>query len=317
VIDLPWLQGAAAQLLRAQAAGRLPHALLLHESPGVGGTQFATWVAQLVLCAGDTPACGRCSACTRVARGEHPDLLLVPPDPESKLGQIIVDQVRDIGARLALSSYEGRGSCAVFLPADAMNRAAANALLKTLEEPRAGAHLVLLTSTPALLPATVRSRCQTLRLPAPTREQALAWLDKQQGPIGADWSAVLDVLGIAPLEALASNPAQLKALRDDTLRVLSDARQGTLDVIRVADQWARDELPLRLRCIENCLTTRLLAMRAGTHLSAGSLDINIGAALGLLDDVRELRRQLGTSLNKPLALERQLWRLNAAAGARH
>jgi DNA polymerase III delta' subunit len=176
----PWLDKAAAQLQRAHANQRMPHALLLHEAPGAGGELFATWAAQLLLCTGATPACGQCRSCQRVARNEHPDYRIIVPDPELKLGQITVDQVRDLGAGLALSSHEGAGTCVLIKPAHALNRFSANALLKTLEEPRPGVLLILLTSSPSLLPATLRSRCLRLRLPAPDRESALVWLQAQR-----------------------------------------------------------------------------------------------------------------------------------------
>jgi DNA polymerase-3 subunit delta' len=317
----PWLDKAATQLQRARVNQRMPHALLLHEAPGAGGELFATYAAQLLLCTGATPACGQCRSCQRVARNEHPDYRIIVPDPELKLGQISVEQVRDLGEQLALSSHEGAGTCVLIKPAHALNRFSANALLKTLEEPRPGVLLILLTSSPSLLPATLRSRCLRLRLPAPDRDSALQWLQAQR-PAGVEsWSAALDVLGIAPLEALSCDLEQLKAIRTDVLAVLQDARQGRVDVVRTAAHWSKDDLPLRLRCIENCLTGRVLRtpgagpeapeMRAGAQLQTGALDINIRSALGLVDGVRELQRQLGTSLNKSLALERYFWQLNS------
>jgi len=304
------MRAAEEQLRAAHAAGRLPPGLLIHEAPGTGGRSLALYFAQLLLCTGSTPACGQCAGCRRVQQGEHPDFTLLEPDAESKLGQITVDQVRAVAAQLALSSYEGHGSCVVLDPAHALNRNAANALLKTLEEPRRDAHLVLVTSSPSLLPATVRSRCQKLPLPAPHREQTLAWLSEQKPQYRAQWPAVLEVLGVAPLQALEADVPRLLALRDEVLQVIREAATGRLDVIRVADVWAKDELALRLTCIENCLTARVLAMRAGTRLQDGGLDINIGPAVRILDDVRQLQGQLATSLNKPLAVEDQLWRIS-------
>ncbi len=105
---------------------------------------------------------------------------IIVPDPELKLGQISVDQVRDLAQQLALSSHEGAGTVVLIKPAHALNRFSSNALLKTLEEPRPGVLLILLTSSPSLLPATLRSRCLRLRLPAPDRESALAWLQAQR-----------------------------------------------------------------------------------------------------------------------------------------
>lgn len=311
----PWLEPAAAKLHAAHEARRLPPALLIHEAPGAGGMELALHAAQLFFCTSRPSPCGHCSNCRRVAQREHPDFIVVGPDPESKLGQISVDQVRAISTHLSLSSYEGKGTFVVFQPADALNRNAANALLKTLEEPRADAHVLLVTAAPSLLPATIRSRCQKLSANAPDRQGALAWLSSQKPAHRADWPAVLDVLGVAPVQALAADVPQVLTIRRDIAQVLKDASDGRIDVVRTAESWARDELPLRLRGIENCLTGQILAMRSGTRLQDGPLDINIGAALRLLDEVRELQRQLLTSLNKPLALERHLWQLNRAGGA--
>ncbi len=321
----PWLAATAARLVGAQRAGRLPAALLIHEDPGAGGSLLALRFAQQLLCrehTADGEACGQCARCRRVQQDEHPDVRHIVPDPELKSGQISVDQIRETSALLAMTAYEGGGSLVVIRPAEAMTRAACNALLKTLEEPRAGAHLLLLTSQPSRLPATIRSRCLTLRAPAPTRAAALAWLG-QQRPAGAgEWEAALDVLGNAPLAALDHDPAALRALRDDCVQMLEQAVAGRLDIVRVADRWAKDELPLRLSAIENHLTRRALEgagggggsgeLRPAAHLPAALQDINIATALRLLDEVRELRMQLHTSLNRPLAMERHLWHVSAA-----
>jgi DNA polymerase-3 subunit delta' len=310
---LPWLQSAAARLEAAHAAGRLPPALLVHAPRGIGAESLMVHFAQLRLCAEARPPCGQCSQCRRVAAGEHPDFSVVGPDPESKLGQISITQVRDLAEQLSLSSYEGHGTVVVLDPADALNRNAANALLKTLEEPRGDAHLVLLSSAPSLLPATIRSRCQKLAVPAPDRAVALAWLDEQQPAQRANWPAVLELLGVAPLEAIEADVPRVLAIRDEVRRLLADSRQGRVDVIRAAEAWAKDELPLRLRGIENCLTVDLLAVRSGTRSAGAVPDINMPSALRLLTEVRELQHQLaGAALNKPLALERQFWRLNGA-----
>jgi DNA polymerase III subunit delta' len=318
-MTMPWLVAAQEQLARAAGAGRLPAALLIHDSPGAGGIRVARAFAQYLLCEHSPRACGVCRSCRQVDSGDHPDLVLVVPDPELKSGQLTVDQVRAVSAGLALSSHEGRGTCVVFNPADAMNRQACNALLKTLEEPRAGAHLVLLTRQPSRLPATVRSRCQVLRIPAPDRATALAWLDAQAPGKRSEWEAALDVLGAAPLEAQDADTGLLRAIRDDTTQLLQEAIGGRLDIVRRAEQWAREDLPLRLRALEQSLISRVLDGH-GTELASVPLSGAVGAlkiatALGLLDEVRELQRLLATPVNRPLALEGALWRLNAAVAA--
>jgi DNA polymerase-3 subunit delta' len=311
---LPWLEPAAARMSAAKVSGRLPAALLLHVAPGVGAGLLVRHFAQMRFCAEPDAPCGRCNHCRRVAALEHPDFSIVVPDPELKLGQISVDQVRHLCGQLELSSYEGRGTVVAIDPADALNRSAANALLKTLEEPRAEAHLLLVTSMPSLLPATIRSRCQKLSVPAPSRESALAWLVAEQPAQREAWPAVLDVLGPAPLEAMEADVPRMLAIREDIRRLLSDARHGRIDVIRAAEAWARDELPLRLRGIENCLTAEVLASGAGKRGQSHHVDAHAVVMLRALEDLRELQRLLaGAALNRPLALERQFWRLNGAA----
>jgi DNA polymerase-3 subunit delta' len=286
---------------------------MIHEAAGTGARQLATLFAQLRFCTGAQPACGSCTHCRRVEQAEHPDFVVVGPDEKSKLGQITVEQSREIAQQLSLSSYEGRGTVLVIQPADALNRNAANALLKTLEEPRPDAHLILITTMPSLLPATIRSRCQRLLVHAPARAAALDWLNRQRPEQRADWPAVLDVLGVAPLAALQADVGQVLGIRRDIARLLEELPGGRIDVIRVAHAWAGEDLPLRLAGLENCLTERVLTMRADSRLKSAVPDINMAPILRLLAELGELRRQLAAAaLNRPLAVERVLWRLNQA-----
>jgi DNA polymerase-3 subunit delta' len=318
VTDLPWLEAPFAAIRASAAAGRLPQGLLVHEVPGAGGMRLVLRIAQLVLCqaAATAAPCGHCAGCRRVESGEHPDLLRIAPKEESKLQQITVDDIREACEQLVMTSYEGRGSVAVIHPADAMNVNASNSLLKTLEEPRPSLHLILVTSRPSALPATLLSRCQRLKVPAPDRAVVLDWLGRQRP--SSDWPAALDALGGAALDALDSDPAALRRLRDDTWQALREGLRGRLDVVRTADTWSRDELPLRLNCLERYFTRRVLEgpetggespEPGAVHLQGPDLELNIGTALALLDDVRDIRRLAGTTLNKALMVEQLLWRL--------
>jgi DNA polymerase-3 subunit delta' len=259
----------------------------------------------------------------RVAAGGHPDYVEVEPIEDSK--QIRIDQVREVLDGLSMGSYEGRATVIVFSPAEAINTAAANALLKNLEEPRRDAYLILVAAQPSLLPATVRSRCLRLTLAAPEFDAAVSWLQGHRG--AAEWPAALQVLGVAPYEALLADPGQLARLRDETWRTLQDLPRGTVDVVRTAEQWGRGgEFLQRLGCLENCLTGLALRrgadsghsseMRPAAHLSGPELDINIATTLALLDQLTEIRQQAAHPLNKGLALERFLWRLARATAAR-
>jgi DNA polymerase-3 subunit delta' len=153
---------AIATLRRAIRGEKVPHAYLFTGPAGVGKALAARALAMALNCeeAGDD-GCGACLSCTKTARGIHPDLITVGL-PEKKK-RIPIDAVRELERSLLIRPHEGRVKLAIIDPADALTDAAANALLKTLEEPRPGAYLVLVTARASALLPTVRSRCQLVR----------------------------------------------------------------------------------------------------------------------------------------------------------
>ena len=313
-----WLKTETATLAAAYAADRMPHALLIHEAPGAGGDWLALWAAQLVLCRQPERApCGACRGCQRVLAGQHPDLITLRLIEDSQ--QIRIEQVRELSEELSLTSHQGSYKVGVVTPADALNRFAANALLKTLEEPPPRTLLILVTTQPSRLPPTILSRCQRIRIGAPARGEAAEWLQATRGP-GA-WDAVLDVLGEAPMLAAAVDAQAVVQTARETGQALDEAATGTSDPVATAEKWARSDVPLRLRCFENWLTERireragevslLTEVRAGTHLSGRRPDLNIRQLFEVLDGVRELKSSLDAPLNRGLALESLLRRLAA------
>lgn len=220
---LPWLD---APLRDALGAARHHHALLVHGPAGIGQFELALQLAQAWLCTAPAAArpCGECADCRLVAAHSHPDLRVLVPDAlRESLGwgadeddagaagakgsrakpskDIRVDAVRAAIAFAQLTASRGRCKVVVLHPAERLNAVAANALLKTLEEPPGDARFVLATGAPQALPATVRSRCQPLHLGLPPPAQALAWLREQ----GVDAPELpLAVAGGQPLEALAA-----------------------------------------------------------------------------------------------------------------
>ncbi|MFO1508689.1 MAG: DNA polymerase III subunit delta' [Steroidobacteraceae bacterium] len=299
--DCFWLVPAMEALRKAHQAGRLGQALLIHADPGCGGELLAEWATQLVLCRQDSAPCGECIDCRRCAAAQHPDLFAVQPTGESK--QIRVTEVRDFCAELSLTSHGGGYRAGVIAPADSLNVAAANSLLKTLEEPPPRTLIVLVTATPSRLPATVRSRCMRLRVTAPGRTATFAWL-ADHGRTG-DLAAAADILGDAPLALLAADLAEIGRVRAESVRALEEIERGRADPSQLAERWSREDYALRLACIEAWLGARI---RLSARLSNG----NIARQFGLLDAVRELRREIDTPLNKSVALERWLWRLAGA-----
>ena len=178
---LPWHRAAVAQLSAAWANRHFPHALLMHGAAGLGKRHLAAWLAASILCDRGADAlgrCGECASCKLIAAGSHADLLWVLLEEEKM--QLSVDQVRAVSERLSKTSYRQGYKIAILDPAHQMSGAAANALLKTLEEPPPNSLLMLLSSQPSLLPPTVGSRCQRIAIARPSRPEALQWLQEQK-----------------------------------------------------------------------------------------------------------------------------------------
>lgn len=156
-------QELAVQRLRAALrTGRVPHAYLFSGPPGVGKGQTARVLAQALVCLrGSEDACGRCAGCRKVVAGTHSDVVTVTA-PEGKR-RIVIKQVRTLQGQMAYRPYEARHRVVLISDADTMTEEAANALLKTLEEPPDSTLFVLTTAQPWNLLATIRSRCQEVR----------------------------------------------------------------------------------------------------------------------------------------------------------
>jgi DNA polymerase-3 subunit delta' len=314
-----WFAPACAEVKTAFSGGRLAHGLVLHEDPGAGGREFARWVAQLVNCREPGAPCGACQECRWVASGQHPDLTLVSPEEESV--QILIEQIRSLVADLGLTSHGKGYKIAIIAPAEAMNVNAANALLKTLEEPPPRTLLLLVTSQPSRLLPTVRSRCSTLRLAGPTREAAASFLAAARGD--GPWAEALAATGAGPFALLDADPVALARLRNDTLDALRDIGSGKIQPPGVAERWADrgnlKDLPIRLACLESWVTDRILesaSIRDATHLSGRGMPSNICRLFELSDAVRDMRKLSLTPINKGMAVEALLWRWAASGGGR-
>lgn len=234
---LPWHEEAWLQMQRALAAQRLPHALLLIGPYGVGKSSFAAFLARAILCEdraeGQKP-CGSCPSCTQFMAGTHTDVSYMAPEEDSSV--IKVDQVRRFSEQLFLTSGRGYGKIGLIEPAHALNPNAANALLKTLEEPPTGSHIILMTEQPALLPATVRSRSQILRLASPAPEQAEQWL-KANAP---EAIAELPFVSYAPMAAMRRARSEIGKYRTQWLAGVTGLIQGRADPVSLVDQWGVD-----------------------------------------------------------------------------
>lgn len=193
----PWQHGVWEQL--TQDPSRQPHALLLHGRAGIGKFDFARYFSQSLLCLNNSAtghACGECASCHWFNDEGHPDFRLLSPEQENeseeegtpakktkKKTQISVAQIRELSSFLSLSSHRSGGVRVVLIhPAESLNVASANALLKMLEEPASGVIFILVAHQLQRLLPTIISRCQKVNMPIPSETQALAWLGEQNIP---------------------------------------------------------------------------------------------------------------------------------------
>lgn len=236
----PWLQTAWQKLLATRV--RPTPALLLAGPAGVGKGALALAWAQTLLCEAplaDASACGRCPACGWFAAGTHPDFRRVSllekttRDGELRMATgIEVEQAREAVEFVQFSTYRAGARIVLVDPADSLNLAAANALLKVLEEPPLNTVFVLVSDRPRRLLPTIRSRCTRLDIGLPPRQMTLPWL-AGRGLVEAD--SLLALAGGAPLAALRWAEGNMQ----DERRVLLDAlaNPAQLDPVTLGERW--------------------------------------------------------------------------------
>ena len=175
-MSLPvWLRPAFQHLLQAMKQQRVNHAPMLHGSIGIGKRLLAKAYAQRLLCrAQSDEACSVCEECLLFQAGSHPDFHAVSI-VEGKQS-ISIEQIRELSVSLQISAHRSGFRVALIEPSEAMTIAAANALLKTLEEPGGNTVIVLVVDDLSKVPATIRSRCQRMPVAAPSSEQARQFL---------------------------------------------------------------------------------------------------------------------------------------------
>lgn len=309
---LPWQSAAWQRLAPALTGGRLAHALLVVGAPGIGKRHFAGVLMRALLCEAPNAEglpCGECRGCVQVAAGSHPDVAsLVPEEAE---GAIKIGPVRGFVSRLHLTSQYGRGRVGLVDPADRMTVPAANSLLKSLEEPPAGSHILLVSDRPRALLPTIRSRCQTVRLTPPAPETVDAdWLS--QAPAGT--RELMAITRGAPLRAARLAEAGVAEARDDWLEGLAALIAGRRDPVALAEAWLAGETAALLDWLY-LATADLLKCAAG----AGDQALVLGGQAARLremetlldaDDLRRLvpeivraRRLLTTPVDTRLSLE--------------
>lgn len=295
-----------ALLSRSIARETLPPSLILSGPAGVGKRLAALSIAQALNCRTPTrstdadlfehvDACGECPACTRVARGVHPDVVFLEPNDK---GNIKIDGVRDVVERSGYRPFEGRRRVTIIDQADALERSAQNALLKVLEEPPSGSAFLLVTASPDLLLQTVRSRCPQLRFQPLAESEVAAYL-MAHGTSEAEARSVAAEADGSIGRAMDASADELVEARDVALRVLVQAAGS-------------DEPRRRIECAKE-----LVVKGAGAAATErDQLAAYLRAMSTLLRDIGAIATTADRSLLANPDLAPALERLSAFAGDR-
>lgn len=296
---LPW-QAAIWQRMQASiAADRLGHALLFSGPAGVGKRQFAEALTASLLCTAPQEqglACGQCNACIQRQTGSHPDLLRVRPEEGKR--EIGVGVIRALSEKLSLSRHYKSPRVAIIDPADALNNASTNALLKLVEEPPAFTHMLFVSERPLRLAATLRSRCQMSRFGVPPVATARQWLEAQ----GADAEAAEQALadgGGAPLAArywLEDEPREQSAA---WRKLLTGVAQGRLLPHKAASDLGKEQIADFLNWWQRQLQLQLKAVLLAPEAPSRAAD----ALVRIAEETREGRRNLEGNVAPQMVLE--------------
>ena len=297
----PWQDVLWQGLISRLQAGRLPHALLLTGPAGLGKRHFADCFAHAILCESqldDGTACGSCRGCLLMEAGSHPDYLRVEPEEEGK--GIGIDKIRELASFQALKSQYGRQRVIQLQPADRLNINAANALLKTLEEPAGDTVLILTTDRPMALLPTIRSRCQQVifRPLSEPSSAVLAWFQRQIPDAAHSAESLLQMAAGAPLKAMSLIIDDELALRQMLFDEFHALEQGSLSPLRLAERWleqgAAQVLPWFYFCLADMVQLKMVPtasrltnpmLRDNLQALAEKVDLSfLQALLGLVQE---------------------------------
>ncbi len=322
-------------LTRALAENKLPHAYLFYGAEGLGRFKTALTLAQALLCSDrEGDSCGDCSACKRVAKENHPDVIVVRPESrkgakewiiDPDLGTIRIEQIREFQRWIAVRSFEGGWKVGIFEGADKMNQAASNALLKTLEEPPPASLLVLVSPTRTQLLPTIVSRCQPVHFGPLPQEDLEAFLSERQEFPKEGLSLVSALSGGSPGKALQMDPQWVTETRREWIdrlhAFLASGAEGALmdfaedlsksghllEVLDMYESWYRDLLVCRINIPERIINRDYME-----EISEASAEQDPTATIARIDSIRQARRDvLGPyNLNKQSLMEGLLLKLS-------
>ncbi|HUE82374.1 MAG TPA: DNA polymerase III subunit delta' C-terminal domain-containing protein [Pyrinomonadaceae bacterium] len=328
-------QRAKDLLRRLLESRRVPGSLLFAGEEGIGKKLFALEVAKALNCR--TPngveGCDTCAICRRMVKfnypetsgtddlkkifwTDHPDVGMVEP-PKRVL---VVDQMREIEREANYRPFEGLRRVFLIDEADKLNESSSNALLKTLEEPPETSHLILITSRPAMLLPTIRSRCQTIRFAPLSTEEIATHLIKNKLASASEARLRARFAAGSIGRALSGDPDLYKEQRQAMLSVLNAlALTGDrVQLLRAAeglnDARVKDEYEARLDILETLIRDTLMLTVGGgeegltnsdllPQLTQVAQKITSARAVAWIEQIEELREQLESNVNRKVATD--------------
>lgn len=307
-------------LRRALASGRLSHAYLFEGPEGIGKRLMALALARAVFCH-DGTGCGDCPACRKVDHNNHPDLHLLEPDGAS----IKIEQIRALQKELSYRPLEAPKKICLIDGAEKLNPAAGNALLKTLEEPAKETLLILLTSVPDKVLATIRSRCQRLPFLSIPRNKLLGVLCEQLDIDETQGHILTSLANGSFKKALGKDRELFVERRRELLRQLSALSPGSVvPLLTLAETLAGEKelLPEILEIFQAFYRDLLLFRHGRPENELVNIDLmekihriaareTTPSLLKKLDALTAARRQLDRNVNRQLAMEVLLLQLAA------
>jgi len=314
------------QLRAALSSGRIAGAYLFAGPAGVGKRLTADQFAAAALCPSSADrgmdACGACAACLKLASGNHPDFFAVEPELSERgvVQNIRIDAIRELCSNLRFSPLEAPRKIAVVDGAENLMEAAANSLLKTLEEPPPSTHFILITPYPLRLPATIRSRCQHIPF-SPLPEEALACEIAVRHGIEREQALTIARLSGGSLgRALMLDPAFVEDVLKRFLPLTEKA--SSADIIETAQAWKETDIahtPLIFDLMASWYRDLLKFKATGNpsdliHPEAAKAAIGTRTPLILsnLASISRARLAAETSANKQLMFEQLLFSLAAS-----
>ena len=320
-------------LRQALKTGQMPHALLFLGSEGVGKSSTALALARALNCEDrqpDADACGRCRSCRMFGGGGHPDFWQIHPEGEGAHPPIKVDQIRELSRKINFPPMAGAWRVVLVKPAEAMNLEAANAFLKTLEEPPEGNVFILTAMGERDLLPTIVSRCRRFNF-NPIPHTLLARELERRQKLTAAQAALAAALHAGSLgQALAANLPELLARRDQVVEELellnrggigevlqwaaakSQKNSGLDQFISLAGLWYRDLLALSHRGAASLLVNQDRL----PDLASQQQQLAKPVLLARLEALNLLQRQARSNLNTELMINNFALKWRQADGSR-